>query len=109
MTWNPDQYLKFDAERTQPCRDLVSRIALRSVRRAIDLGCGPGNSTAVLRERWPEATITGLDSSPEMIEKARKTTPESRWIIGDIAHWAQDSRELYDLVFSNAALQWAAD
>jgi trans-aconitate 2-methyltransferase len=106
-TWNPGQYLKFDAERTQPCRDLVSRIALEKPKRIIDLGCGPGNSTAVLAERWPEAEIAGLDRSAEMITAARGKFPAMRWAEGDLATWQPDAP--YDLVFSNAALHWAPD
>src|SRR4029079_12931904 len=80
--WNPGQYLKFDTERTQPCRDLVSRIMLQHVQRAIDLGCGPGNSTQVLRERWPDADIPGLDNSNEMLASAREAHPHGRWLHG---------------------------
>ena len=89
--WNPNQYLKFAEERTQPCRDLAARIAVTNVRRAIDLGCGPGNSTAVLRDRWPDAEFTGLDSSAKMIERARREYPRQRWIADDIAEWAARS------------------
>jgi trans-aconitate 2-methyltransferase len=110
--WNPNQYLKFAEERTQPCRDLAARIAVANVHRAIDLGCGPGNSTAVLRERWPDAELTGLDSSVEMIERARREWPESsrqHWIAGGISEWAASNGEEFDVVFSNAALQWVED
>jgi trans-aconitate 2-methyltransferase len=109
-TWNPTQYLKFSEERTRPCRDLVARIALPPRARIIDLGCGPGNSTEVLAERWPDADFTGLDSSPDMIAKASATHPEWHWIAADIAQWASDSTgDRYDLAFSNAALQWVPD
>src|SRR5262245_11376021 len=104
--WNANQYLKFDQERTQPCRDLVARIMLKDVQRAIDLGCGPGNSTVVLRERWPNAHITGLDNSAEMLASARQAQPDMRWIEADIAAWAETDGEPFDLVFSNAALHW---
>jgi trans-aconitate 2-methyltransferase len=107
--WNPDQYLKFDTERTQPCRDLVSRIMLRDVHRAIDLGCGPGNSTQVLRDRWPNSDITGLDNSNEMLAAAREAQPQGRWIHGDIGQWAGEAGERFDLVFSNAAVHWVPD
>jgi len=107
--WNPNQYLKFTQERTQPCRDLAGRIAAPNVRCVIDLGCGPGNSTAVLRERWPDAQFTGLDSSAGMIERARQEQPGDRWIAGDIAQWAAGSDGAFDVVFSNAAMQWVDD
>jgi trans-aconitate 2-methyltransferase len=107
--WNPTQYLKFAEERTQPCRDLAARIAVAGARRVIDLGCGPGNSTAVLRERWPDADFTGLDSSPEMIEQARSEYPAQRWMAGDISEWAEEAGAQFDVVFSNAALQWVDD
>jgi trans-aconitate 2-methyltransferase len=107
--WNPNQYLKFADERTQPCRDLAARIAVSNVRRVIDLGCGPGNSTAVLRDNWPDAEFTGLDSSAEMIERARQEYPQQRWIAGDISEWAASGGERFDVVFSNAALQWVED
>jgi trans-aconitate 2-methyltransferase len=111
--WNPNQYLKFAEERTQPCRDLAARIAVNNVRRAIDLGCGPGNSTAVLRDRWPNAEFTGLDSSAEMIERARREYPGQHWIVGDISEWAgadhDASHGQFDVVFSNAAMQWVDD
>ena len=69
-TWNAEQYLRFNDQRTRPCRELAARIAVANPARLIDLGCGPGNSTAVLAERWPQAALTGLDSSPEMIAAA---------------------------------------
>jgi trans-aconitate 2-methyltransferase len=103
-SWNPNQYLEFNDERTQPCRDLVARIALKDPAPIVDLGCGPGNSTQVLMERWPAAKILGLDSSPDMIAKARQTYPAGEWATADIATWS--APEPFDLVFSNAALQW---
>jgi trans-aconitate 2-methyltransferase len=109
LDWNPNQYLKFAGERTQPCRDLAARIPVADPRRVIDLGCGPGNSTAVLRERWPNAEFTGLDSSAGMIERARSEHPGDQWITADIAGWATGSDGQYDVVFSNAALQWVED
>ena len=107
--WNPNQYLKFAEERTRPCRDLAARIAVYDVRRVIDLGCGPGNSTTVLRERWPEAECTGLDSSAGMIERARREYPAASWITGDIGAWAASHDGQFDVVFSNAAMQWVED
>jgi trans-aconitate 2-methyltransferase len=109
-TWNATQYLKFGDERTRPSRDLAARIAVGQPARVIDLGCGPGNSTAVLAERWPGAEITGLDNSERMIESARAAHPTHRWVTADIAEWAAaEAGETFDVVFSNAALQWLPD
>jgi trans-aconitate 2-methyltransferase len=105
-TWNADQYLKFAEERTRPCRDLAAAIAKSNARRVIDLGCGPGNSTAVLAERWPDANIDGLDKATSMIDVARAEQPKRRWIVRDISDWAANEHEQFDVVFSNAALQW---
>lgn len=103
-TWDSSQYLKFGDERTQPSIDLAARIRVEHPRRVIDLGCGPGNSTTVLARRWPQAEITGLDSSSEMIATARQAQPQIAWSEGDIAAWT--SAAPFDVVFSNAALQW---
>jgi trans-aconitate 2-methyltransferase len=105
--WNPDLYLKYENERTQPSYDLTSRIKIDNPASIIDIGCGPGNSTKVLRERWPQAQISGLDSSPEMIERARSDYPQGDWILADAAGWNSDSK--YSIVFSNATLQWLPD
>jgi len=105
MSWNPAQYLKFASERTRPCHDLANRIAVSDARRVIDLGCGPGNSTEVLVDRWPHAEIIGLDNSVEMINSARKSSSDCRWIHQDISEWAAES-DPFDVVFSNAALHW---
>ena len=108
-TWNPGQYLKFAAERTRPCRDLASRISVPEVRRIIDLGSGPGNSAEVLASLWPDAELTALDSSPEMVETGRRQHPDYRWISGDIVQWAASEAGQYDVVFSNASLHWVPD
>jgi trans-aconitate 2-methyltransferase len=102
--WNPDLYLKYEDERTQPSYDLISRINIANATNIVDIGCGPGNSTRALKERWPHAQILGLDSSQEMIEKARSTYPQENWILTDAARWQSDVK--FSLVFSNAALQW---
>ncbi|HEY3897893.1 MAG TPA: trans-aconitate 2-methyltransferase [Chthoniobacter sp.] len=106
-SWNPDQYLKFDDERTRPCRELVARIALDKPGTIVDLGCGPGNSTAVLAQRWPDAKVSGLDRSADMIRAAREKSPRIHWEESDIATW--QASESIDLIFSNAALQWVPD
>jgi trans-aconitate 2-methyltransferase len=108
-TWSAGQDLKFSEERTRACRDLATRILVEPVRRVIDLGCGPGNSTEVLASLWPEAEITGLDNSPEMIEDARRKHPDWLWIAGDVSTWASNSTEQFDIICSNAALQWVPD
>src|SRR3954467_1512222 len=103
-TWNSDQYLRFATERTQPAIDLAARIAIEAPARVIDLGCGPGNSTAILAQRWPAANITGLDSSKDMLTQAQQNFPDRKWINGDIASWQADAAANvgFDVVFSNA-------
>lgn len=105
--WNPELYLRYEKERTQPSRDLVARIPIEAPEEIIDLGCGPGNSTAILRQRWPQAAITGLDSSPAMLESASKSDPRTHWIQADIGEWEDQDR--FDLVFANASLHWIGD
>ena len=102
--WDVNLYSQFRNERTQPAIDLISRILTTDPKKIIDLGCGPGNSTEILRQRWPQASITGLDSSPEMIISSRKNYPDQEWILADAAEWQPSSA--YDIVFSNAAFQW---
>ena len=107
MGWDPKTYLAFGAERTRPAADLLARVPVAEPRRVADLGCGPGNSTTLLRARWPEAEIDGIDLAPEMLADARKSGIDARFIEADIATWTpQDS---YDVIYSNAALQWLAD
>jgi trans-aconitate 2-methyltransferase len=106
-SWDRKLYLTFNAERTRPAVDLASRVDVADPRRVIDLGCGPGNSTAVLRARWPAAAITGLDSDAAMLTSAERSDPGVRWVRADAALWEPD--EAYDVVFSNALLQWLPD
>jgi len=102
--WDADHYLRFADARTLPAIDLLSRIALTAPRRIVDLGCGPGNSTAPLKARWPDAVVTGIDSSAELLDAARRDHPGIHFIEGDIARWT--ASEPVDLVFANASLQW---
>jgi trans-aconitate 2-methyltransferase len=106
-SWSPDEYMRFGDERTRPSVDLASRIAVERPATVIDLGCGPGNSTRVLRQRWPEAHVVGLDSSPEMIDAARADEPLEEWVVSGIEDWTPSAG--FDVVFSNAALQWLPD
>jgi trans-aconitate 2-methyltransferase len=105
--WNPYSYLKYEFERTLPSRDLAAHIEVPDPQRIIDIGCGPGNSTRILRDRWPNANIAGLDASEEMIEKAKTAYPTGEWIVAEAETWNPAGK--YDIVFSNAALQWMPD
>lgn len=109
-TWDPDLYLRFDDQRTRPCRELVARLTLPAdqVRQALDLGCGPGNSTAALMARYPAAHVTGVDNSPEMLAKARRDYPHWEFAQGDLATWepALEIRGRVDVILANASLQW---
>ena len=102
VTWDSEQYLRFKRERTQPARDLAMQLPPDdgSVTRVLDIGCGPGNSTAVLRERYPHAKILGVDSSPVMIETARKTYPDIDFQLCDVSARLDklpQQREFYNL------------
>ena len=87
MAWDPKTYLSYGAERTRPAADLLNRVLIETPSRVADLGCGPGNSTALLRARWPDAAIDGVDSSSEMLEEARALKLDVRLIEADIAQW----------------------
>jgi trans-aconitate 2-methyltransferase len=103
--WNPDLYLKYRNERTQASIDLVNRISIDFIpEKIIDIGCGPGNSSEILRRRWQSARIVGLDSSASMIEKAKSDYPDSEWIIANALTY--ETKEKFDVVFSNATIQW---
>ena len=107
MSWSAAQYVKFEQERTRPARDLVASIPNHDVASAADIGCGPGNSTEVLRQRYPKARIVGLDSSPDMIAAARERLPEVAFEVGDILEWRDEGP--YDVILANAAMQWVRD
>ncbi len=104
--WNSTQYLKFESERTQPAIDLVNRINLKSPKKVIDIGCGPGNSTQVLAKKYPNAYILGVDNSENMIAAAKKNNPSLDFCICDISHELSLLDHDFDIVFSNACIQW---
>lgn len=104
MGWNPDQYLKFAQPRLRPALDLLGRIALDGPQRIYDLGCGTGNITRLLLERWPDAQITGVDDSAEMLSKAADGSSGIAWVRQSLATWQPDAPA--DLIYSNAALHW---
>jgi len=105
MAWDPAQYLMFESERARPFHDLVHRVDVDAPKRVVDLGCGPGNVTATLLDRWPAATVQGIDSSPEMIAKAAQLAgPRLSFAVGGIEAWQPDGP--VDVIVSNAALQW---
>jgi len=103
MSWSAAQYVKFEDERTRPSRDLVARIPNAAVESAADIGCGPGNSTEVLRERYPDATIVGVDSSADMIAAAKKRMPDVTFEVADLKTWQGAG---FDAILANAVLQW---
>ncbi len=107
MTWSAQQYVAFEIERTRAVRDLLSAVPTLDVRTAIDLGCGPGNSTAALAARHPDAQIRGLDTSNDMLDAARKRLPGVAFENADVAQW-QDAGP-FDLILANAVLQWLPD
>ncbi len=107
--WNSEQYLKFKKERTQPSIDLAKRINIENPERIIDIGCGPGNSTAVLKKSYPNAYILGVDFSPNMIEKAQADYPELDFMLFDASKDFDKLDGKFDIVFSNACIQWIPD
>ena len=102
--WNPALYLRFAQERTRPAGELLARVEHPGPAHVVDLGCGPGNSTELLRERFPQAQILGLDNSAAMLAQARDRLPQLDFTQADIAHWAPTQAP--DLIYANAALQW---
>ena len=104
MSWNPALYRRFEDERTRPAEDLLARVVLERAKSVVDLGCGPGNSTELLVERFSDAKITGTDTSQAMLESARKRLPQCHFELSDVSSWhAEDAP---DLIFANAVLQW---
>lgn len=105
--WNPQQYLKFSEDRLRPALDLLGQVPLEKASRVVDLGCGPGNVTALLHQRWPDAHIIGVDNSSDMLAKAQASFKNIVWQQDDVAGW--ESQQGVDLIFSNACLHWLSD
>jgi trans-aconitate 2-methyltransferase len=102
IIWDPQVYLRAADERARPFLDLVAQIGADHPRTVVDLGCGPGNLTALLRRRWPHAGLRALDSSPEMVDAARRAGVEAE--LGDVEHWSPGGSD--DVVVCNAVLHW---
>ena len=113
MSWDPAQYLKYSGERLRPALDLMARTGVEAPRTVVDLGCGAGNVTRILADRWPLARVIGLDSSASMLEQARASTPAGGSIEfreAELAAWAASPEpRSIDVMFSNAALHWLDD
>ncbi len=107
--WSSAQYLKFEKERTQPAVDLANRISVKKPKRIVDIGCGPGNSTQVMAQRYPDAYILGCDNSPNMLEAARENYPDIEFRICDAGRDLSGLGGDFDIVFANACIQWIPD
>ncbi len=107
MAWSPEQYVKFEDERTRPARDLLAQVPLNAAARIYDLGCGPGNSTELLVERFGAGSVTGVDSDEAMLAAARQRLPESRFAQADLGHWVPEAPA--DLLYANAVFQWVPE
>ena len=109
--WDPDHYLAYADERGRPFVELLARVRAARPQRVLDLGCGPGNLTRLLHDRWPEAVVAGVDSSPEMVQRAREVGVEAE--VGDLRDWVRPDplalRAPVDVLVSNATLQWLPD
>ncbi len=105
--WDPALYLHYGTERTRPASELLARVPLEEAAHVVDLGCGPGNSTALLRQRWPGAQVTGVDNSPAMLAQARAALPDCHFLEADIRTFRPE--RALDLIYANASLQWVPD
>ncbi len=104
MQWDPGLYLRYGDERLRPALDLLSRIDAPEPAHVVDLGCGPGNVTAILKQRWPAADVLGLDNSAPMLDRARAAVPDCRFVHASFGDWTAASKP--DVLYTNAALHW---
>jgi len=104
MSWDPGVYMAFGNERTRPAFELAARVPVERARVVVDLGCGPGNSTAALAQRWTDARLIGVDSSGEMLAKAKASGVRAVWVQADVAKWSPS--EPVSVIYSNATFQW---
>lgn len=104
-SWDPDRYLSYADQRGRPFVELLARVGAENPRTVVDLGCGPGNLTSLLASRWSDALIAGLDSSPEMIVRARSTHERITFEVADLREWVSVA-EPVDVLVSHATLQW---
>ncbi len=107
MVWDPQQYLRFSGHRLRPAVDLLMRVPEVRLHRVADLGAGAGNVTRLLKERWPDAAVTAVEGSAEMVAAGMKAAPDIDWRLEDLASWRP--AHTYDLIYSNAALHWLPD
>jgi trans-aconitate 2-methyltransferase len=107
MAWDPTQYLRFESQRLRPAVELLQRVRIDHPARVVDLGCGTGNTTTLLTERWPEAHVVGVDNSSAMLAVAEHDHPDGTWVQSSIDQWVPDAP--FDVVYSNAALHWLDD
>lgn len=107
MPWNPEIYNQFKTIRYQPFYDLMDLISPNKNMKSIDLGCGTGEQTAILTEKFPDANFLGIDSSKEMLEKSKKLENERLKFSLTSTEEILEKDENWDLIFSNAALQWS--
>lgn len=104
MQWSATQYRLFEDERNRPIRDLLAQLPNQQVAHAADIGCGPGNSTELLQQRFPDAEVIGIDSSEDMIAAAQKRLPAIHFAVENITTWR--SEQAFDVILANAVLQW---
>jgi trans-aconitate 2-methyltransferase len=107
MSWSAAQYGQFEEQRNRPIHDLLAHIPMGAAASAVDIGCGPGNSTELLKARFPGAVVTGLDNAPDMLAAARLRLPDVPFVAADIGAW--DGAGPFDVILANAALQWVPD